>query len=100
MENDGYFGLCPVCHKTDGYINIGRSHWFLCEEHKTKWWIGANLFSSWKYETREEQRANYDRLGFGSFQAVEPFRPANAGAPGLVAVRIWTRTDSETEGLL
>ena len=22
-----YFGVCPECHKNDGCINVGRSHW-------------------------------------------------------------------------
>jgi len=97
MENDGYFGLCPVCHKTDGYINIGRAHWFLCEAHKTKWFIGENLFSSWIYETGAEQRADYDRLDFGSFQAVEPFYPADADALGPSPSATGTPADSEIE---
>lgn len=72
MKVDNYFGGCPKCGKTDGYINIGRSHWFSCEKHKTKWCIGSNLFSSWKDETEEEQRAIFDKLGFGNFKEVEP----------------------------
>jgi hypothetical protein len=55
-DDTGYFGLCPTCHKTDGYLNVGRSHWFVCDEHRTKWCAGANLFSSWREETEAEQR--------------------------------------------
>lgn len=66
-----YFGLCPVCHSHTGSLNIGRSHWQYCTEHKKKWCLGANLLSSWKYETVEEQRAEYDALNFGTFEEVE-----------------------------
>lgn len=66
-----YFGVCPQCHKTDGYINVGEGHWFLCEEHKVRWFVGANLFSSCKDQTEEEQRTTYDDLDFSSFEHVE-----------------------------
>ena len=56
MEDD-YLGLCPHCHKTNGFINIGPSHWVFCEKHRTKWCVGSNLFSSWKSQTEAEQRA-------------------------------------------
>ena len=72
---DGYFGLCPSCHKTDGFVNVGCSHWFICVAHKTKWLIGENLFSCCMDETAEQQRAEQERLGFGDFQEVEPFCP-------------------------
>jgi hypothetical protein len=76
-DDDGYvhnyFGTCPECHKTDGYINIGKSHWFLCKKHRTRWWVGSNLFSSWRDQTEEEQRRLYDELDFGSFRKVESY---------------------------
>ncbi len=74
-----YFGGCPTCESSDGYINIGRGHWFHCAEHRVRWFIGSNLFSSWKDETETEQRATYDRLDFGTFTDVEPVvNPAHA----------------------
>src|SRR5262249_39273894 len=39
-----YFGGCPRCRKNDGCVNIGRDHWFFCEEHKTKWCVGSILW--------------------------------------------------------
>jgi len=72
---DGYFGLCPTCHKTDGCLNVSREHWYICKEHKVKWCVGANLFSSWMYETREEQWLEQRKLGFHLFVEVEPFYP-------------------------
>jgi ssDNA-binding Zn-finger/Zn-ribbon topoisomerase 1 len=65
-----YFGVCPKCHKTDGYINIGRGHWFYCKEHKNRWFVGENLFSTWRDQSEEEQRRIYDELEFESFRDV------------------------------
>ena len=69
---DLYFGLCPHCRSNDGYINVGRGHWFYCQEHRVKWFIGSNLFSWWREQSEAEQREIYDRLGFGKFQRIEP----------------------------
>jgi hypothetical protein len=65
-----YFGVCPKCGEVDDYINIGRGHWFYCQEHKTKWWGGENIFSSWREQTEDEQRAKYAALDFGSYERV------------------------------
>jgi hypothetical protein len=69
--NDNYFGLCPHCRKTDGCINVGNGHWFYCKDHSVKWFIGANLFSSWKLQTEAEQRQIYDQLGLGEFKELD-----------------------------
>jgi GNAT superfamily N-acetyltransferase len=45
---DEHFGTWPDCRRTDGYINIGRSQWFYCRQHKTCWIAGSNLFSDWR----------------------------------------------------
>jgi hypothetical protein len=79
---DAYFGSCPVCGGNDGYINIGRSHWFRCDEHRAAWGFGSNLFSSWKEQTREEQKRLYDEIGMSEYRIVEPLsedenRPEN-----------------------
>jgi hypothetical protein len=70
---DQRWGSCPECHGNNGYINNGNNHWFLCNEHKTKWCIGANLFSSCMSETLEQQRAEQEKIGFDSYTAVEPY---------------------------
>jgi hypothetical protein len=67
MKVDDYFGACPHCGRNDGYANVGRSHWFFCKVHKTKWLVGANLFSSWHEQTEEEQRRIYQKIGLGEF---------------------------------
>src|SRR6185503_8845161 len=46
-ENDEYFGVCPTCRKSDGYLNLGRANWFVCHEHRVRWLFGENLFSTW-----------------------------------------------------
>lgn len=60
--DDQRFGVCPQCYRTDGYLNVGRNHWFVCDSHKTKWCIGSNLFSSWKEESEETWRENAAKL--------------------------------------
>jgi hypothetical protein len=75
MGVDGYFGVCPTWNKTDGYLNNCREHWFFCKEPAFKWCAGANLFSSWMYETREEQSREQEKVVFHLFVEVEPFYP-------------------------
>ncbi len=72
VEVKNYFGGCPICGKTDGFINVGSSHWFMCAEHKTKWCVGANLFSGWKEQTVAEQRRIFNEIGLGEFTDVRP----------------------------
>ena len=73
VTTDEYFGGCPHCGETAGYINIGRDHWFVCDRHKTKWWIGSNLFSSWRDEDEEVWRRNDYQLQ--NYMTVEPIHP-------------------------
>ena len=78
ITTDAYFGGCPHCGASDGYMNVGREHWFVCNRHKTKWRIGSNLFSGWKDEGEAEWTRNEYRLE--NFMEVEPIRPGGAGA--------------------
>ena len=73
MASDDYFGLCPICHKTDGHANAGRSHEFFCKKHKTRWSAGSNLLDDWRYQTLEEQLRIWDEIGLEDFQEVEPY---------------------------
>ena len=68
---DDHFGTCPRCHKSDGYINVSSTHFFVCHEHKLKWCVGSNLFSSWREQTEQEQRAIYDRFGIGGYREID-----------------------------
>lgn len=70
INYDHYFGACPQCGETDGYVNVGRSHWFYCAKHMTCWFIGANLFSSWQNETEADWQAAAEMLE--AYEEVEP----------------------------
>lgn len=59
---DKYFGACPECGSNDGYLNIGRAHFVLCDEHKLCWQVGENLFSSWRSETEDVWQENHRLL--------------------------------------
>jgi hypothetical protein len=64
------FGDCPKCGKNDGYVNIQRAHWFVCDEHGVKWFVGTNLFSGWRYESEQDWEHNYALLA--GYREVEP----------------------------
>lgn len=61
-DDDNYFGHCPIPEHENYYLNIGRGHWMVCDECKIKWFIGANLFSSWREENKGTWRANAKRI--------------------------------------
>jgi hypothetical protein len=70
---------CPECAANRcvpaaGYpfVNIGSNHWCYCQVHRTMWWIGANLFSSWKEQTEAQQRQIYADLELETFREVDP----------------------------
>jgi hypothetical protein len=78
---DHYFGGCPRCGDSEGYVNVGGNHWFRCDRHKTKWCAGYNLFSGWRDETEEEWQRNADMLA--GYETVEPIRPPSVEEPSL-----------------
>jgi hypothetical protein len=96
---DDYFGLCPVCLHTDGYLNIGREHWFFCKEHKTKWCAGSNLFSSWRDDTEDSQRKIFDELNFGSFETVEPVKHRPPTEEELAAEKLTMERVIDDDGI-
>tara|TARA_R110002020_G_scaffold39950_2_gene118166 strand:+ start:4076 stop:4309 length:234 start_codon:yes stop_codon:yes gene_type:complete len=57
-----YFGVCPICGKQDGYLNIQRDHWFVCHEHKIRWHVGSNIFSQWREENPDIWQRNKARI--------------------------------------
>jgi hypothetical protein len=59
---DNHFGVCPVCYRSNGFLNVHKDHWFVCHVHKTKWHVGSNLFSSWKEENEKTWRKNEETL--------------------------------------
>jgi hypothetical protein len=79
MASEGYFGLCPICKGTDGYVSIGRSHWFICQQHRVRWFIGENVFSSCHDEVEAEQQREREEIGFDTFTDVNAFYPEIEG---------------------
>ena len=65
-----HFGACPECLKTDGCYHVGRAEWFVCHEHKVKWFAGSNLFSAWRDMTDEQFEANAEMLT--GYRDIEP----------------------------
>ena len=78
---DQYFGGCPHCGGSDGYLNIGAEHWFRCDTHRTKWRVGTNLFSGWREEDEDIWLRNRYRLS--EFMQVEPVLPRHDGRGAL-----------------
>ena len=70
-SGNNYFGDCPHCLMSDGYLNIGANHYNVCDVHRVFWSIGANLFSSWKEETEADWQRNKELLG--QYSEVKPF---------------------------
>jgi hypothetical protein len=63
------FGGCPTCGMTNGFVNDGADHWFVCDSHHTKWYVGSNLFSCWREDTAEDRARN--RYLLGTYQQVK-----------------------------
>jgi len=62
FDGENYFGHCSVPEHDNYYLNIGRGHWMVCDKCKIKWFIGANLFSSWRGQNRNIWEANAERI--------------------------------------
>jgi hypothetical protein len=71
-RNRNYLGFegCPICATNSTYCNIGRDHWFYCEKHRTKWWVGSNLLSSWQFETEDHWKRN--EVFLAAYREVQP----------------------------
>ena len=63
-----YYGSCPLCGKTDGYLDTPGGHVFVCDTHKTSWLVGSGLFTV--EASDDELRANRDKLAV--YREVEP----------------------------
>lgn len=62
IDDKNYFGHCDVPEHDNYYLNIGRGHWMVCDSCKISWFIGANLFSSWREQNRDVWEANAERI--------------------------------------
>ena len=58
VRSDPYFGLCECERPASRYVNVNRNHFMLCDDCRTYWCAGSNLFSSWRDETKEEWARN------------------------------------------
>jgi hypothetical protein len=65
-------GVCPKCGKSDGFVNLGKEHWFICRVHKSKWFAGANLFEGWENQTVAQ--AQSIELMLDSYKEIVPVR--------------------------
>jgi hypothetical protein len=45
------FGMCPTCHKTDGYISIEGWEWFYCRTHRVRWCAGLTEAATCRLHT-------------------------------------------------
>jgi hypothetical protein len=66
----GHFGGCPYCGFSEGPHHVGRVQWLVCPEHRVRWWIGENLFRSWRSETPVEWERT--RRWLNDFRIVDP----------------------------
>jgi hypothetical protein len=100
---DGYFALCPSCHQCDGYLNVGKGHWLFCKAHQVRWYVGSNLFSSWRDQTEEEQRQIFDDLNFGEYRTIrvdETYHPPSESNGTIKFQRLERAIDVATEQAL
>ena len=70
IASQHYFGGCPECGNTDGYVNVRSNHWFVCDRHMTRWSAGANLFSGWREETEADWQRATEKLA--NYRVVRP----------------------------
>ena len=66
------FGRCPNCGGATAVLNIGKSHWAYCDEHRSKWFVGCSLLARPRGEGPREWLANSQRLA--SFREVAPLQ--------------------------
>lgn len=59
QKRDPYFGRCPECGGHDGFLNIGRAHWFICHAHRYRWCVGDNWFRCRSEETEADWEENF-----------------------------------------
>ena len=71
QKNLGYWGFCTECKEpADDILNVGKGHWAICLGCKTQWFVGANVFGSWRSENEEIWKQN-SKLLF-HYREIEP----------------------------
>lgn len=85
--DDNYFGVCPECGKSDGFLNVGRNHFFVCHEHKVCWFVGSNLFRCWREQDDKTFRQNEELLKtYRCIPCSDARAPSGEFTPGVVTV--------------
>ena len=82
--SEHYWGGCPECGGNDGFVNVERTHWFVCDAHKTKWDVGSNLFSCWRRQDEEIWERNFKMLA--DYREVEALSTWVDPAPGEITL--------------
>ena len=72
IQSNTHFGSCPLCGNSDGYVNLGKEHWFICRDHKFKWFAGVNMFEGWENQTVAQAECIENMLR--AYQEVVPLR--------------------------
>ncbi len=75
-----WYGGCPHCGGSDGYLNIRNSHWGCCKEHRVKWLMGEDLFSAWQDEDASIWLEN--SIYLSDFDQAEPLRDPTSDVAG------------------
>ena len=73
-NNPDCFGGCPICGTNNGYLNVGREHWFVCDTHRIRWRWGINLMSTWRFENENDWKTNWEQIG--DYEVREPWFPS------------------------
>lgn len=100
FANDCYhFGGCPVCGCAGMVVSAGRPHWGVCHDHQVRWYIGDNLFSSWRALSPAERRRCWQQVV--SYKVIEDPIPVQlCNACGLAGGRhaVWCFHADEAAG--
>jgi hypothetical protein len=65
VEENGDAGClypCKLCKGETAYLNVFKSHFFICDACQVSWCGAYNLFSSWQDETQEDWDRNIETL--------------------------------------
>lgn len=90
-----YFGACPVCGRSDGYLNVYCEHWFVCHAHQRKWEVKAGTFPTWEREDAGVWRANQELLmTYLSVVPIYPMRLLPCDVAAAIARVLWELHDA------
>ena len=46
-DSGGYWGLCPECEQEPIFIHVRKNHYATCPTHRTAWFVGYNLMTTY-----------------------------------------------------